>query len=82
MARANGHQTCQAAAKGDKAQSPGEDGENIWSSLLDSVASGKHLPEKTLIVLGMAPFDRLRGGSDLTIRQEERQRSRKNFSKR
>jgi dynein light intermediate chain 1, cytosolic len=53
MARPNGHPTSQAAVKGDKAQSHGEDDENIWSSLLDSVASGKRLPEKTLIVLGM-----------------------------
>ena len=30
----------------------GEPKENIWSSLLDSVASGKRLPEKNLLVLG------------------------------
>lgn len=25
---------------------------NIWSSMLDSVASGKRLPEKNLLILG------------------------------
>lgn len=27
---------------------------NIWSSMLDSVASGKRLPEKNMIVLGLS----------------------------
>lgn len=26
---------------------------NIWSSMLDGVASGKRLPEKNMLVLGM-----------------------------
>jgi dynein light intermediate chain 1, cytosolic len=32
---------------------------NIWSSMLDSVASGKRLPEKNMIVLGMVPLHTL-----------------------
>lgn len=29
---------------------------NIWSSLLDSVANGKRLPEKNLLVLGTSSY--------------------------
>ncbi len=36
----------------DKPQKDGEHGKNMWSSMLDSVASGKKLPEKNIIVLG------------------------------
>lgn len=37
----------------------GSDGKNgekkdMWSSMLDSVASGKRLPEKNLLVMGMS----------------------------
>jgi dynein light intermediate chain 1, cytosolic len=36
--------------------SEGKNGEpkNLWTSMLDSVASGKRLPEKNIIVLGMS----------------------------
>lgn len=38
----------------DKSHS-GEDSEKgMWSSMLDSVASGKKLPEKNLVVLGQS----------------------------
>ena len=33
-------------------QSNGEKEKNIWSSLLDSVAAGKKLPEKNMLLLG------------------------------
>ena len=33
-------------------QSKDENGKDMWSSMLDSVASGKRLPEKNLVVLG------------------------------
>lgn len=36
----------------DRIRSNGESEKNIWSSMLDSVASGKKLPEKNLIILG------------------------------
>ena len=36
----------------EKRQSNGEPAKNMWSSMLDSVASGKKLPEKNMIVLG------------------------------
>ncbi|KAL8733261.1 MAG: hypothetical protein Q9166_002278 [cf. Caloplaca sp. 2 TL-2023] len=37
---------------GSRPQSKGNQEKNLWSSLLDSVASGKKLPEKNLLVLG------------------------------
>ena len=36
----------------DRIRSNGESERNMWSSMLDSVASGKKLPEKNLIILG------------------------------
>lgn len=36
----------------DRIRSNGESERNIWSSMLDSVASGKKLPEKNLMILG------------------------------
>jgi len=40
-------------AKSDgRLQSNGDSERNMWSSMLDSVASGKKLPEKKLLVLG------------------------------
>ncbi|KAI4172562.1 MAG: hypothetical protein LQ346_008581, partial [Caloplaca aetnensis] len=37
---------------GSRPQSKGEQEKNLWSSLLNGVASGKKLPEKNLLVLG------------------------------
>lgn len=40
------------------AQSDGRNGEqkkDLWTSMLDSVASGKRLPEKNILVFGMLP---------------------------
>lgn len=31
----------------------GEQKKNLWTSMLESVASGKRLPEKNLLILGM-----------------------------
>lgn len=36
-------------------KSSGEDGKSLWSTLLESVATGKRLPEKTILVLGAFP---------------------------
>ena len=36
-------------------RSKDENEKDLWSSMLDSVASGKRLPEKNLIVLGGTP---------------------------
>ena len=41
--------------------SKGESEKNLWSSLLDSVASGKKLPEKNLLVLGQSVNYRKKG---------------------
>lgn len=41
-------------AKSDgRPQSNGDSERNLWSSMLDSVASGKKLPEKNLLILGL-----------------------------
>lgn len=32
-----------------------EDREEIWKPMLDTMSSGKRLPEKSLLVLGMSP---------------------------
>lgn len=39
---------------GSRPQSKGEQEKNLWSSLLNGVASGKKLPEKNLLVLGQS----------------------------
>ncbi|KAL8866412.1 MAG: hypothetical protein Q9174_006317 [Haloplaca sp. 1 TL-2023] len=65
---------------GSRPQSKGELEKNIWSSLLDSVASGKKLPEKNLIVLGGSPelqrefLETLE--SDTTRRPQDRKRKK------
>ena len=38
--------------KNDVSYSGGDHEKGMWSSMLDSVASGKKLPEKNLVVLG------------------------------
>ena len=38
--------------KNDVSYSGGDSEKGMWSSMLDSVASGKKLPEKNLVVLG------------------------------
>lgn len=42
------------AGSGNNSRPSSKDGpkKNIWSSMLDSVANGKRLPEKNLLVLG------------------------------
>lgn len=39
-------------SRNDRSQSSGDSEKAMWSSMLDSVASGKKLPEKHLVVLG------------------------------
>lgn len=45
-------------AAGANSRPSSKDGskKNIWSSLLDTVANGKRLPEKNLLVLGSYQF--------------------------
>ena len=42
------------AGSGNNSRPSSKDGpeKNIWSSMLDSVANGKRLPEKNLLILG------------------------------
>jgi dynein light intermediate chain 1 len=40
---------------GDSEGRDGEQKKDLWTSMLESVASGKRLPEKNLIVLGGTP---------------------------
>jgi dynein light intermediate chain 1, cytosolic len=45
----------------------GEQKKDLWSSMLDSVASGKRLPEKNILVLGtncLCEPDQQSGGMD------------------
>lgn len=64
-------------AKSDgRPQSNGDSERNMWSSMLDSVASGKKLPEKNLLVLGHelepqieSKIDILTGGSPDTQKE-------------
>lgn len=44
-----------ASASGGSEGKNGDQKKDMWSSMLDSVASGKRLPEKNLLVMGM-PF--------------------------
>lgn len=41
-------------SRNERPQSSGETEKGLWSSMLDSVASGKKLPEKSLVVLGQS----------------------------
>jgi dynein light intermediate chain 1 len=41
-----------AASGGSETKNGEKKKEGLWSALLDSVASGKRLPEKNLLVLG------------------------------
>ncbi|KAL8824891.1 MAG: hypothetical protein Q9191_004744 [Dirinaria sp. TL-2023a] len=50
----SGRRVSQAISNG-QSQNNGDSEENMWSSMLDSVASGRKLPEKNLIVLGGSP---------------------------
>jgi dynein light intermediate chain 1 len=40
------------AGSGETEGRNGEQKKNLWTSMLESVASGKRLPEKNLLVLG------------------------------
>lgn len=40
--------------RNDTSKSSGDSEKGMWSSMLDSVASGKKLPEKNLLVLGLS----------------------------
>jgi dynein light intermediate chain 1 len=42
-------------ASGEAEGRNGEQKKNLWQSMLESVASGKRLPEKNLLVLGGSP---------------------------
>lgn len=44
-----------ASGSGGSEGKNGDQKKDMWSSMLDSVASGKRLPEKNLLVMGMLP---------------------------
>lgn len=52
--------------------------EGLWSSMLNSVATGKRLPEKNLLVLGPSSEYRF-ANLETELLQEGRQRRKKNF---
>lgn len=50
---ANAHRTSTlTTGSGETEGRNGEPKKNLWTSMLESVASGKRLPEKNLLVLG------------------------------
>ena len=71
-------QTLSSPAKTRKTQNDGEAAENMWSGLLDSVGSGKRLPEKTVLLLGNYVYF-LKWCSSLTLLKGGPQNSRRNF---
>lgn len=46
-------QSTPTAGSGEATGRNGEPKKNLWTSMLESVSSGKRLPEKNLLVLGM-----------------------------
>lgn len=48
----NRYSTYTSASGGSEGKN-GEPKKDMWSSMLDSVASGKRLPERNLLVMGM-----------------------------
>ena len=74
------HQSYGNVVKSTTPQSKGEKADDIWSSLLDGVANGKRLPEKTVLVLGGSPElqEEYLGilGSHSARRQNEKHRRR------
>jgi dynein light intermediate chain 1 len=67
----------------DRPSTSGSDKKELWSSLLDNVASGKRIPEKNLIVLGGTSetqkefLDSLQQDAPNRLRPPDRSRSRK-----
>jgi hypothetical protein len=57
--------TLTSPRKSARPQSSEESEDNMWSGLLDSVASGKRLPEKNVLVLGRQT-EKLRPRAPLT----------------
>ncbi|OAQ60027.1 dynein light intermediate chain [Pochonia chlamydosporia 170] len=55
MAGRNERVSTYTAGSGDTDGRNGEQRKNLWTSMLESVASGKRLPEKNLLVLGGTP---------------------------
>lgn len=71
------------ATDNDRPSTSGSDKKELWSSLLDNVASGKKIPERKLIVLGGTSdtqkdfLDSLQQDSPTRLRPPDRQRLRK-----
>lgn len=59
MAATNSNRFSTYTSASGASGSQGKNGEqkDMWSSMLDSVASGKRLPEKNLLVMGMSNTD-------------------------
>lgn len=52
MAGRNERVSTYTSGSGETDARNGEQKKNLWTSMLESVASGKRLPEKNLLVLG------------------------------
>ncbi|KAM4065555.1 dynein light intermediate chain (DLIC) domain-containing protein [Hirsutella rhossiliensis] len=55
MAGGNERASTYTAASGESVGRNGDQKRNLWTSMLESVASGKKLPEKNILVLGGTP---------------------------
>lgn len=56
MATNENRASIMTSGSGDTEGRNGEQKKNIWTSMLESVASGKRLPEKNLLVLGKLTY--------------------------
>lgn len=56
MAGRNERVSTYTSGSGETDGRNGEQKKNLWTSMLESVASGKRLPEKNLLVLGTRVF--------------------------
>lgn len=68
----------QSTGSGEADGRNGEQKKNLWTSMLESVASGKRLPEKNLLVLGMSTRA-LSNSLNLTQMQEVHQSLNESF---
>ena len=66
------------AGSGDQDSRNGGEKSNLWTSMLESVSSGKRLPEKNLLIMGMIMIAHLCIWL-LTVKQADRQKGNGSF---
>lgn len=68
MASRNQRVSTYTTGSGESDARNGDSKKNLWQSMLESVASGKRLPEKNLLVLGMKTVIPVIGLSSADVR--------------